>query len=84
MKTYQFESIIQDNGCIFLPEYMKKLKSHHVKLTLVDLEPVSDDPVKILADITRKYAAISDEKDLDIEEIYKQREVHHDRGIVFD
>jgi len=84
MRTYQFESIIQDNGCIFLPEYMKDLKAHHVKLTLVDMEPISCDPVKILADITRKYNAITDEKDLDIEEIYKQREINHDRGIVFD
>jgi hypothetical protein len=72
MRTYQFESVIQDNGCIFLPGYMKKLKAHHVKLTLVDMEPVSDNPVNILADITRRYAAIS-EDDLDIADIYKQR-----------
>jgi hypothetical protein len=83
MKTYQLESIIQDNGCIFLPDYMKKLKAHHVKLTLVDMEPVSDNPVNTMADITRRYAAI-DEDDLDIAEIYQQREERHDRGIVFD
>lgn len=83
MRTYQLESIIQDNGCIFLPEYMKNLKAHHVKLTLVDMEPVSDNPENFLADITRRYAAI-DEKDLDIAEIYEQREEHHDRGIMFD
>ncbi|MCU0286430.1 MAG: hypothetical protein MUF15_08520 [Acidobacteria bacterium] len=83
MRTYQFESIIQDNGCIFLPEYMKKLKSHHVKLTLVDMEPENDNPVNILADIIRRYASIN-EDDLDIVEIYKQREEHYDRGIMFD
>jgi hypothetical protein len=47
------------------------------------MEPVSDNPVNTLADITRRYAAIDDD-DLDIAEIYKQREERHDRGIVFD
>ena len=36
-----------------------------------------------LDDITQKYAVVSEE-DLDINEIYEQREQHHDRGIVFD
>lgn len=62
---------------------MKKLKSHHVKLTPIDIKPVSDNPVNILVDITRRYAAIS-EDDLDIAEIYKQREEHNDREIMFD
>ena len=83
MRTYQFDSIIQENGCIFLPKYMKKLKAHHVKLTLVDMEPVSKNPLNILTAITQKYADI-DEEDLDISEIYKQREEHNDRGIMFD
>ncbi len=83
MKTYQFESIIEENGIIVLPQYMKKLKKHRVKLTVVDLEPFHDRPVKLLADITKKYAAV-DEEDLDITGIYEQREQHHDRGIVFD
>lgn len=82
MKTYQFESIIEDNGVIVLPEDLKNLKKHRVKLIVVDLEP-SENPLNMLNDITRKYAAISEE-DLDINEIYEQREQHHDRGIVFD
>jgi hypothetical protein len=82
MKTYQFESIIEDNGVIVLPEDLKNLRKHRVKLIVVDLEP-SDNPLNMLNDITQKYAAISEE-DLDITEIYKQREQRHDRGIVFD
>ncbi len=83
MNTYQFESIIEENGVIVLPKHMRKLKKHRVKLTVVDLEPFYDSPVDLLADITQKYAAV-DEKDLDITGIYEQREYHHDRGIVFD
>jgi hypothetical protein len=83
MKTYQFESIIQDNGCIILPRYMDRLKTHRVKLTLVDLEPDINNPLNILADITQKYTSI-EEEDLDILGIYKQREKNHDRGIMFD
>jgi len=64
------------------PGVYEKIEVTSCKLTLVDLEPVSDDPVKILADITRKYAAISDEKDLDIEEIYKQRKCTMTREFV--
>jgi hypothetical protein len=82
MKTYQFESIIEDNGVIVLPEDLRNLRKHRVKLIVVDLEP-SDNPLNMLNDITQKYAAISEE-DLDITEIYEQREQHHDRGIVFD
>ncbi len=82
MKTYQFESIIEDNGVIVLPEDLKNLKKHRVKLIVVDLEP-SDNPLKMLDDITQRYAVVKEE-DLDINEIYEQREQHHDRGIVFD
>jgi hypothetical protein len=82
MKTYQFESIIEDNGVIALPEDLKNLKKHRVKLIVVDLEP-SDNPLNMLDKITQKYAAVSEE-DLDITGIYEQREQHHDRGIVFD
>jgi hypothetical protein len=82
MKTYQFESIIEDNGVIVLPEDLRNLRKHRVKLIVVDLEP-SDNPLNMIDDITQKYAAVSEE-DLDITEIYEQREQHHDRGIVFD
>jgi hypothetical protein len=83
MKTYKFESVIEENGVIILPQFMKNLKRHRVKLTVVDLEPIGESPLNVLADITRKYAAVN-EQDLDIVGIYEQREQHHDRGIVFD
>lgn len=83
MKTYKFESVIQDGGVIRLPNYMRKLKKHRVKLTIVDLETVSDSPIDLLADITQKYANVN-ETDLDIPEIYAHREKQHDRGLVFD
>jgi hypothetical protein len=83
MKTYQFESIIEEDGVIVLPKDMKDLKKHRVKLIVMDLEPLYDSPVNLLADITHKYAAV-DEEDLDIAGIYEQREQYHDRGIVFD
>lgn len=66
-----------------LPEELKKLQKHRVKLIVIDLEPSYDSPLDILSDITKKYAAVNEE-DLDIIGIYEQREQHHDRGIVFD
>lgn len=83
MKTYQFESVIDENGAIVLPREIKRLQKHRVKLTIVDLEASYIDPVRMLANITDKYITIN-EDDLDIVETYEQREKHHDRGIVFD
>jgi len=83
MNSYQFESIIEENGVIVLPEDLRKLKKHRVKLIVVDLEPSYDSPLERLADITKKYATVNEE-DLDIPEIYERREQRHDRGIVFD
>lgn len=83
MKSYQFESIIEENGVIVLPEDLRKLKKHRVKLIVVDLEPSYDSPINMLANITKEYAAVNEE-DLDIIRIYEQREQHRDRGIVFD
>jgi hypothetical protein len=83
MIMHQFESVIQDDGVIVLPRHMSKLKQHRVKLTLVDLEPVNENPVTFLSNIIKNYAAI-DEEDLDIDGIYGNREKHNDRGIVFD
>jgi len=83
MKTYHFESIIQDNGCIVLPVYMENLKAHRVKLTVEDMDTNPGNPLNILADITRRYSSIT-EVDLDIDAIYRLREENYDRGIVFD
>ena len=83
MKTYQFESVVDETGIIVLPKNMRKLLKHRVKLTVVDMEPLSGSPVRLLSGITKKYAAV-DEADLDISGIYEMREQSHDRGIVFD
>jgi hypothetical protein len=83
MNSYQFESIIEESGVIVLPEDLRKLKKHRVKLIVVDLEPSYNSPLERLADITKKYAAVNEE-DLDIPGIYERREQHYDRRIVFD
>ena len=83
MKTYQLESVIKDNGIIELPEGMKKLERHRVKLIVIDLETFQHNPVNMLADITKKYTAIN-ENDIDILELYEQRVQSHDRGVMFD
>lgn len=83
MKTYQFESIIEENGTIVLPKEMKDLHKHRVRLILVDLETLQQNPVKLLEEITREYTQIVDEPDLDITEIYNQRKQRNDRGTLF-
>jgi hypothetical protein len=83
MKTYQFESVIKENGIIILPNEISKLSNHRVKLILVDLDAFRASPPQVFSEITGQYAAL-DEEDLDITEIYRQREISHERGIVFD
>ncbi len=84
METYQFESLIEDNGTIVLPgEIKKKLHKHRVRLILVDLETLRQNPVKLLEEITQEYTRIVDEPDLDITEIYKRREQRDDRESLF-
>ncbi len=83
MKTYQFESIIEENGTIVLPKEMKALKKHRVRLILVDLDTLRQNPVKLLQEITHEYTQIVDEADLDISEIYTRREQRNDREALF-
>ncbi len=84
MQLYQFESIIENNGTIVLPrEITTQLKKHRVKLTLVDLDVIRHNPVKLLEEITDHYTQILDEPDLDISDIYSQREQRHDRETLF-
>ncbi len=83
MKTYQFESVVEENGVIVLPQAMKNLEKHRVKLTVVDLEPSPVNPCKLLTEITERYIA-AEEEDLDIEKIYAQRNRNNDRGILLD
>ena len=69
MNTYQFESVIEDKGIIVLPEQMKPLHKHRVRLILIDLDMFPPDPVQQLTQITRKYLAITDEAELPIQAI---------------
>jgi len=84
MNTYQFESVIEDKEIIVLPEQMKPLHKHRVRLILIDLDMFPPDPVQQLTQITRKYLAITDEAELPIQDIYTQRGQSHERAFVFD
>jgi len=84
IKTYQLDSIIQENGVIMLPKYLYPLQKHRVRLFVIDLESSQPDPVSLLNEITLKYAAISDEDELSLDEIYEKREQNHERAFIFD
>ena len=83
MRTYQFESIIQENGSISLPATLRNLTHHRVKLILIDLEPRQQHPVDRLEAITQRYTHL-DEPDIDIVDVYTQRVESHERELVFD
>jgi len=83
MKTYQIESVINENGIIILPDEMKKLQKHRVKLTIVDLEAGYTDPVDFLDYITDKYSNVN-ENDLNLSNIYNERDKVDERQIMFD
>ncbi len=84
IRTYQIDSVIQENGVIMLPKYMYPLHKHRVRLIVIDLEPSQPDPVSLLNEITQKYATVTDEDELSPDEIYEQREQNHERAFVFD
>ena len=84
IKTYQFDSTIQENGVIMLPQSLYSLRKHHVRLIVIDLETSQDDPVSWLNKITQEYAAITDEEGLSLDEIYAQRDQNHERTFQFD
>ena len=82
MKTYQFDTMIKGNGTILLPEAMKTLYHHRVKLIVIDLEPLQPDPVSLFSSITQRYSMLQ-EPDINIADIYEHRTHQHDRGLVF-
>jgi len=51
MKTYNFEAMINEGGIIVLPDYMKKLMRHRVRLTISDLEKTVLDAKNISSEI---------------------------------
>jgi len=83
MRTYHFETVISRNGTIALPPNINNLNQHRVMLTLVDLEKQHLDAVNILSQITEAYCQTY-EADLDIREIYANRNQSDSRNIVFD
>lgn len=83
MRTYQFESVVPDNGRISLPMTMKSLTHHRVKFIVIDLEEPQDDPCERLDALTRAYATL-DEPDIDLDEVYRQRAHIDDRQYLFD
>lgn len=83
MRTYQIESVINEEGMIVLPDEMKNLQKHRVKLIIVDLESKGSEPADVLDRITDKLMNIS-EDDLNLSEIYERRETVDERQIMFD
>ena len=83
MKTYQFESVVNESGMIALPDEMKNLHKHRVKLIIVDLETESSETSDLLDKITKEFSDIS-ETDLDIAEVYQARGNLDERQVVFD
>ena len=83
MRTYQLESVINEHGMIVLPDEMKNLQRHRVKLVIVDMEEKSFEPVDFLDYVTDKFSNIK-ENDLNLAKIYKKREQIDERQIVFD
>lgn len=80
MRTYNMETAIRRDGTIQLPqEVVSQFQEHRVRVTVIDVETLQHDRIKIFQDITRHYQSITDEPDLDIEEIYEQRKQRHDR-----
>jgi len=75
METYNFETVIGEDGIILLPDYIKKLKTHRVKLILLDLGKSSrnvtteiGDPGRQADEEDRLLGLFSDEPEL-IDEI---------------
>ncbi len=83
MITYQLESVITENGIIVLPDNMRNLQKHRVNILITDLEVQSSKSTAFLDYITHKFINI-EENDLNLNEIYKQRETINERQIVFD
>ena len=74
--AYHLESIVNDDGTVHLP---KSLQKHKVKLVVYDLEQIRQNPLEYFKTIAQNYSAITDEPDLDIDEIYREREQIHEQ-----
>ncbi|OQX27840.1 MAG: hypothetical protein BWK80_03155 [Desulfobacteraceae bacterium IS3] len=83
MRTYQFESVVDEKGTIMLPDEIRKLQKHRIRLIIVDLEAENFNPVDFLNSTTDNYTNIK-ENEFDITETYRQREKTDERRILFD
>lgn len=79
-QLYYIESVVNEDGTINLP---KALQKHKVKLVVYDLESIRNNPVEYFKRVVQNYSAITDEPDLDIDEIYREREQSHEQRPMF-
>ena len=81
MRKYQLESVVNEHGMIVLPDEMKNLHKHRVKIVITDLGAEISEPCDFLDHVTEKYAKI-EEEDLNLDEIYKKRDHIDERKIM--
>ncbi len=79
-QAYHLESVVNDDGAIYLPRHLQK---HRVKLVVYDLDTIRQDPVAYFTRIVQNYSALVDEPDLDIDEMYREREQSHEQRPMF-
>jgi hypothetical protein len=79
-QTYQLESIVKEDGSVILP---KPLQKHRVKLVVYDLDAIHKNPVEYFQKIVQNYHQITDEPNLDITEIYHEREQSNEPRTLF-
>ena len=83
MSEYQLESVVNEHGMIVLPDEMKNLHKHRVKIVITDLGAEISEPCDFLDRVTAEYVKI-EEEDLNLDEIYKKRGHVDERKILFD
>lgn len=61
MSEYQLESVVNEHGMIVLPDEMKNLHKHRVKIVITDLGAEISEPCDFLDHVTKKYVKIEEE-----------------------
>jgi len=85
MRKYILKTDVTEEGKIILPEELKKLKHHKVKVKLIDLgenNNTNQKLVEFLDKITKRYIKVKEEE-INITEIYNQRKKINEREISF-
>ena len=86
MSIYKLETTVDEKGKINLPLSMKSIFSRKVRITLTDIEKSKTNkrnPVQILTDISSKYKEIK-ESEIDVSDIFSNRDQNHERTFGFD